>query len=98
MKVKNILTGLVFDFPIEEAKKTVEEDPDIFVIDEELTAEEKKQFEKVKVDKPITIDNKILGDIDFERMSYNNLCSLAREYGLNPFGKKKNEIIEMIKG
>jgi len=96
MKIKNKKTGLVFHLPVEEAKRLIEEDNSLFEL-VDATNEDLKKFNEVKIPKPLTFENKITGELDFENMEWQRLVALAKEYGINTKNKKKEVLIKEMK-
>lgn len=96
MKIRNKQTGIIFHLPAEEAKRLMEESIELFEL-VDVTQADLKKFNEIKIPKPLTFETKITGEIDFENLEWNKLVALAKEYGINVKGKKKEVLIKEMK-
>ena len=96
MNIKNKITGLIFEVSKEEAKRLLEEDNTLFEL-VGASEEDLKIIEEVKIVKPITLEDKITGEIDFDSLEWNKLLQIAKEYGIKANGKKREVLIKEMK-
>lgn len=95
MIIKNKITDNTFDLPESEVARILENSRyDYEIVG--ATREDLDRIEKSRPQKPVTLEDKLLGNIEYEKLNYKELQNLAKERKIKYTGVSKEDLIKEL--